>query len=423
MNFVLLTALGLLLVATLTRYSAHRLSTVEYPFMLCLVIAGWVLPQLTGLYITGAVPPDALGKALFYVILCLLFGIGGYNATRKTYKMANWQYSQTKLQFAAAALMLAGAFFYFRVSELAAEATQSYGGFWTGTITIYVFLSSMLTVGFVLAIGANIQKATFLNRAMITFGLFIYLQRILIYGRREEAVELFLIAGLYIWRKYGWVPNQLLVFGTFAVGTLFIFSVGNYRSIMIAQESYSWSGASLTQILDINFWDLFKSGFTDPLKNQELKNAALSISAADIRFEFNGGLSIWNQFVLAFIPGQIVGHDVKQNMLFSLPNLAYEEFHHIPWPGTTNTGFADSFLSFWFFGAFVFFAIGSIMRNWFISAERGSLTALMIMMLISIKSLMAITHNSYDFFLFFVNVVIFLFPALLFARKSRTRNV
>jgi hypothetical protein len=43
-------------------------------------------------------------------------------------------------------------------------------------------------------------------------------------------------------------------------------------------------------------------------------------------------------------------------------------------------------------------------------------------MLISTQSLMAVTHNSYDFFLFFVNLTVFLFPALLFARKSLVRR-
>jgi hypothetical protein len=422
MNFFLLTTLGLLLVAIITRYSSRRVMMIQYPFLVSIVIAGWVFPQLIGIYITGTVPPDALGKTLIYIMLCLLFGVWGYSTTRKTYKMANWQYSQQKLQFVAAALMLAGTLFHVRFSALAAEATELYGGFWTGIITIYVFLASMLTVGFVLAIGAYIQKPTLMNRTMIAFGLALYLQRILIYGRREVAVELFLIGALFFWRKFGWVPSRLVLFGTVVVGMLFISAAGAYREVMIVTENYSWSGVSLSRILDIDFWGIFISNFTDPLKNQELINATLFISAADIRMEFDGGLSLWNRFVFSFIPGQIVGPAVKQSLMFPLPNLALEEFSHIPWPGTTYTGFADSFLSFWFFGAFIFFAIGSIMRSWFIAAARGSLTALMILMLISTQSLMAVTHNSYDFFLFFVNLTVFLFPALLFARKSLVRR-
>lgn len=422
MNFVLLTTLSLLLVAIIMRYSARKVMMIQYPFLVSMVIAGWVLPQLIGIYLTGTVPPDTLGKTLLYIVLCLLFAVWGYGATRKTYKMANWQYSQQKLQFAAAALMLAGAFFHARFSALAAEATALYGSFWTGIITVYVFLASMLTVGFVLAIGAYIQRPTLMNRAMIAFGMALYLQRILIYGRREAAVELFVIVSLFLWRKFGWVPSRLTFFGAVVVGMFFITAAGAYRDVMLNTESYGWTGASLSNILSIDFWDIFTSGFTDPLKNQELRNAALSIGAADIRMEFDGGLALWNRFVFSFIPGQFVGYDFKRSLMFALPNLAYEEYNHIPWPGTTSTGFADSFLSFWFFGAFVFFAIGSIMRSWFIAAARGSLTALMILMLISAQSLMAVTHNSYDFFLFFVNLAAFLFPALLFARKSPVRH-
>lgn len=422
MNFVLLTTLGVLLVTIILRYSARRVMMIQYPFLVSLVIAGWAFPQLIGIYIMGTVPPDALSKTVLYIILCLLFAVWGYSITNKTYKMANWQYSQQKLQSAAAALMILGTFFHLRFSALAAEATSLYGGFWTGIITIYVFLASMLTVGFVLAIGAYIQKPTLINGAMILSGLVLYLLRIIIYGRREETVELLLIVGLFFWRKYSWVPSRLILLGAIVVGTLFVTAAGDYRAVMISTDNYGWSGATLSAILDINFLEIFTSRFTDPLMNQELKNAALSISAADIRMEFNGGLSLWNRFVSYFIPGQIIGYDLKQSLMFSLPNLALEEFNHIPWPGTTYTGFSDSFLSFWYFGAFVFFAIGSIMRRWFIAAARGSLTALMVLMLISTQSLIAVTHNSYDFFLYFVNLTVFLFPALLFARQLPVEN-
>jgi hypothetical protein len=422
MNFALLTTLGLLLVVIIARYSTRKVLMIQYPFLVSVVIAGWVFPQLIGIYVTGTVPPDALSKTISYIMLCMMFAVWGYSATRKTYRMATWQYSQQKLQIAAFALMLAGAFFHVRFSALAAEATELHGGFWTGIITVYVFLASMLTVGFVLAIGSFIQKPTMMNQAMIAFGLALYLQRILIYGRREEAVELFLIIALFLWRKYGWIPSRLVLFSAVIVGMLFISAAGAYREVMISTESFGWSGTSLSEILNINFWGIFSSSLIDPEKNQELTNAVLFISAADIRMEFDGGLSLWNRFVFSFIPGQFVGHDIKQSLQVPLPNLTFKEYYHIPWPGTTYTGFADSFGSFWFFGAFVFFAIGSVMRSWFIGAARGSLTALMILMLISVKSLMAVTHNSYDFFLFFVNLTVFLFPALLFARKSSAKH-
>lgn len=422
MNFVLLFILGLLLAVIITRYSARKVMMIQYPFLVSVVIAGWAFPQLTGIYITGTVPSDALGRALIYITMCLVFTVWGYSIPRKTYKVSDWKYSQKRLEIAAASLMIGGAFFHFRFSEMAAEANALYGGFWTGIITIYVFFASMLTVGFVVAVVTYIQKPSYLNQSMILFGMALYLQRILIYGRRETAVELSLIVALFAWRRYGWVPSRLILFGAIAAGVLFVSATGAYRAFMIDPENYGWSGVSLSKIMDIDFLGIFSGNFSDPSQNQELKNAALFISAASIRMEFDVGLSLWNRFVFSFIPGQLVGHDFKQSLIFPLRDLALEEYNHIPWPGTTLTGFTDTFLSFWYFGVFVFFAIGWIMRSWFDAAARGSLSALIVIMLIGAQSLMTVTHSSYDFFLFFINLFVFLLPALLFARQAPVRR-
>lgn len=418
MSFALLTTLCLLLLAIAARNSVRREKMLQYPFLVSAVIAGWVLPQLIGLYLTDRVASDALNRTVVYIILCLLFGVWGYSTTSTTYRMAKWEYAPQRLQIAAAGTMAVGALFQARFQALAAEATALYSGFWTGTITIYVFLASMFTIGFVLAIASYIQKPTFLNRAMIAFGLVSYLQRIVILGRREVAVELFVIVALFLWRKYGWAPSRLLFLGAIVGGMLFVQAAGVYRGLVLNAETYSWSGVSLSQILEIEYWQIFTNNLTDSLANQELLNAVLSITATDIRLQLDWGVGLWNRFVFSFIPGQIVGHDLKQSLMFSQPNLALEVFNHIPWPGTTYTGFADSFRSFWYFGAFVFFAIGVIMKKWFIGAARGSLTAFIVLALITSQSLIAVTHNSYDFFLFFVNLAVFLLPPLLFARKK-----
>ena len=422
MSFALLTTLCLLLLAIAARNSVRREKMLQYPFLVSMVIAGWVLPQLVGLYLTEAVASDALNRTVFYIILCLLFGAWGYRATSTTYPMAERDYNPQRLQFAAAGLMVMGAFFQVRFLTLAAEATALYGGAWTGIITIYVFLASMLTIGFVLAIASYIQKPTLLNRAMIALGLAFYLQRIVLHGRREDAVELFFIVALFFWRKYGWAPSRLLFLAAIVGGMLFVTAVGAYRDIVLNVDTYSWTRESLPRILEIDYWGIYTRNFTDYQANQELRNAALSITATDIRLQLDWGTGLWNRFVFSFVPGQIVGYDLKQGLMFRHPNLAWEVFGHIPWTGTTKTGFADSFRSFWYFGVVVFFAIGVIMKKWFIGAARGSFTAFIVLALITPQSLLAVTHNSYDFFLFFVNLAVFLLPALLFARKKSTNR-
>jgi hypothetical protein len=68
-------SLCLLLLAIAVSYSVRREKTLQYPFLVSMVVAGWVLPQLVGLYLTDRLASDALNRTIFYIILCLLFGV------------------------------------------------------------------------------------------------------------------------------------------------------------------------------------------------------------------------------------------------------------------------------------------------------------------------------------------------------------
>lgn len=419
LNFILLFAFGCLLLMLFLRNSVNKLQMIQYPFLMTAVMAGWAFPQMIGLAITGAVPSEAITKTTIYTAMCVLLGVAGYASTRKTYKMADWSYSRQRLERSAAVLMIVGGYFFYKYSSMAAEATLLYGGFWTGKITIYVFLASMLKIGYVVAIAANLQKPSLANITMIIIGTLMYLQRVLIYGRRQAAIELLVIMLVFLWRKYNWLPSRILLIGVFVIGALFVNAAGAYRGVttnVITDRNFS---AVLLDVAKIDFLGLFTNNLTDPDKNQELRNAALTIDAAERRSTFDAGLSFWNSLVLSFVPGQIIGHDLKQGLMFSLEDVAYEEFGHTAWAGTTQTGMATSFRSFWYFGAFVFFIIGYVMRRWFQSVRTGSPTGLIMVMLINSESLLAITHTHNDFFMVFIQLALFLFPALYFSRIGK----
>lgn len=420
-NFFLLLFLTALLGAVIIRYSAKKQMLFQYPLLMALVCAGWVMPQLFGLYVTEQVPPDALAKTVIFIFLCVVAAVWGFSSTRRVFPMAQWELSTDRLQIGALVLMLFGLYFYQRVSELAPEITRLYGGFWTGQITIFVFFSTTLTMGFICALAANIQRPTLLNRGMILVGLVMQLERVVIYGRREAAIELFTILLLYLWRKYGWLPGRWMFFGATVAGALFVNAIGSYRELMINPETYGWSGATLSNVLAIDFLGNFYNVSNDPAANSELKNAVLNIGGTDIRMAFDGGMSLWNHLVFSFVPGQFVGAEFKQSLMVDLPDNAYLVYGHIGWPGSTSTGFATAFQSFWYPGALVFFAIGYLMRRWTNAFLRGSTTGMIMLMLLTSQSLIAITHLTHTFVSIFVSIGVFVMPVLLYARVRPRR--
>ena len=95
---------------------------------------------------------------------------------------------------------------------------------------------------------------------------------------------------------------------------------------------------------------------------------------------------------------------------------AVTEFGFIPVTGSTPTGLSDSFQSFWYFGAMIFYIIGLVMSRWYRAAIRGNVIAQITVLLIVTPSLHAITHSTHWFFVYFVQLAAFLLPVVFLAR-------
>jgi hypothetical protein len=395
---------------------------IQFPFLAAVVFMGWVTPQLLGLTSYPSRPPGALEKTIFMAWLCLLACWAGYVVNRRPTRLFEWRFDRRRLVWASAALSLLGAFFYYQISLLAVDVIERFGGAWTGIITIYVLLAYPLTVGFAMALLLHIAKPTLPTLIIVLFGLSFHLFNILIQGRRQPAVELCLMVLMALWFQRRWLPPRGLVIGAFLLGALFVNSAGYYRSTMLRKDNWTWSGAGVAEVLKIDFVGNLRRIGEGKLMSPELSNAMFSIEATDRLRDFDYGLSLWNGFVQAYVPGQLLGREVKRNLYIERRDSARQVFGYVGIPGSTLTGLTDAFQSFWFFGAIKFFLIGFIMSRWWRAARAGNRVAQLVLMLCVGSSLLAITHGTQHFYLVFVAIVIFMFPALLYARVPRHRR-
>ena len=92
--------------------------------------------------------------------------------------------------------------------------------------------------------------------------------------------------------------------------------------------------------------------------------------------------------------------------------------------GLTTTGFVDAFNSFWYFGFIKFFVVAFIMSKLFMAANRGHRVAQLLCMLLTVPAMHIVTHSTFWFFKMWPHMVLFLLPALLYARVRlpRTQN-
>ena len=374
------------------------------------------MPQFLGLTNAYGLPPYALDKAVLMATLCLGASYWGYVQNRRPAKLFQWSFNRNRLLQGSIALSVIGAYFYYKVGQLAVEATAETGGAWTGIITIYVFFAQMLSVGFAMALILHFRRPSFGTWLVIGFGLLFYLERILIAGRRADSVELFLMVLYALWFNRRWAPPRTLIIGAFIVGALFINSAGDYRSTMLGEDRTSWSGAGIEKVFAIDYIGNLTAIAEGQGGGEEVRNAVFTIEAVDRRLSFDYGFSLWNGFLHSYVPQQFVGVAFKSALTIDLEDDAYKEFLYTPWPGTTYTGLADSFSSFWFFGAVKFFLIGFILSRWYRAANEGNFVAQLVIMLSMGAALHAITHTTHHFFLVFIKLAAFTVPVLLYAR-------
>ncbi len=384
---------------------------LQYPFTASAVFAGWVLPQLIGLSHNSRIPSGALDKTIFMTLLCVVAIYFGDRVGRVPLKAFNWRFNHRKLLIAATILSLIGVYFYYQVSLLAEEATIEYGGQWTGPITIYVFFSTMLTYGMILALIAYFQRPSRWAAGLILMSLVMYIDRIVMWGRRNPAVELAIIVGLVLWFRYRTPPSRLIVATVLVAGTLWVNSIGDYRRVVMGDD-----GAGLKDSLTVDYVENFRAIFTEG--GLELLNATLDIGGADILASFDFGLSHWNGLVHAYIPGQFIGRDIKTELQVDLVDSARQVYRHFPHIGTTHTGMSDAFKSFWYFGALKFFFIAYIMARLWHAATRGHQIALILLAACFVGALEAITHTTDRFYMIFPKIIFLLLPALWYAKKS-----
>lgn len=394
------------------------------PTLAAAVFAGWMLPQFVGL---AQRPPfgdeAALQKTIAFAILCQAAISLAYLQPISSGRIKERELDIIRLSAGSLALMVFGLFFYMKMlglqDEANAAAELNHTG-WSGPITIYALLAKAVTVAFGVAFVCYLKRPNLAAYSTLLIGGIVFVERILISGRRAALIELILIVvyGLLFIRR--WSLPRVLVLGGLMAGALIVNSVGTYRGLMLVDTDAAFSSRVWHALTNIDFTENLVNisiGATEPY---ELLNATATVGSVAPLRDLDLGLSLWNSIVHSYIPGQLVGADLKEALKLRLPNPAQQVYSHIPHPGATHTGLADAFQSFWYFGAVLFWLIGKTQKYWTVQAARGQLSALLMVMLSTSAALHSITHTSHHFWLELPLLFAFLFPVLHFARRART---
>ncbi len=372
------------------------------------VFIGFVWIQLHGLWRNEwSLPHGSLSKTCFMALLCILAFWWGYSRRVRPLRMLSGEYDTRRLLLASLCLTLFGAVFFFLISRLPEEMVNA--SQWSGLAVAYRFFAQTVGYGFAIAclLWARFRSRPALVVAIAGGGL--YLDRIVLAGRRADAAEFFFIIVLALMFGRGWRIPRLGMLLVMIFMVLGMNSTGQYRTL--AEEARWYSPLMVGSINFVkNMEDIFWNG------GEEMKNALYIVNAYDETGDFDYGASYWNQFIFNYVPAQLVGAEAKTGLQIEKPDLAAKVFGHRASTGSTMTGLADSFGSFWYFGAFNFAIVGFVLRKIWNAAKYGSMAAQLLYMLLITKALHVITHHTDWFFFPWIHMAIFFFPFLFWAR-------
>lgn len=403
-----LTAIGLVMLAS---GMLRRGAPYEYPFLAGATLFGFILPQLPGLALDPYLADGAVTKTALFAAPCMLALMAGWRIGRSApLRALDWTFEERALLVAAALMSLIGAFFYWMITRLPPELTEA--TLWSGPGTIYIFFAKTLTYGLAVAVLCMVRRPSWAAAAIIGFCLIFILDRVVLHGRRAEAVDLVMILLLALWFQRRVAIARPLMLALVVAGALAVNSTGDYRSLARSSDGPRWE--QLTEIDAVgNFRRLMETG------GEEMRNAAAMVDHIAHTHEFDYGIFHWNEIVFGFVPAQIVGRGVKEALY--LPPPSPYPHNYVPLTGTTWTGFADAFRSFWYFGALKFFLIALVLGRIFAAAMRGSTLWQIVAMLSAGPAMHVITHHTQFLPTAWLHMTLFLIPFLALARTHPRR--
>ena len=390
----------------------------QFPFAAAAVFLGFIVPQLFGLLKSENLPILALERYIFMCILCLLMcWLGDFVVQRRGNRnIRPTLYDPTRWLAAATFLMLVGGIAFLKNRSLFREGFEMKTG-----ITVAVnFFVTLLRYGFIMALIHFLRSNSKYALVLVLLAGLFYLDRIVFLGRRRDAVEFaFILAGSAWFVLYYSVPRPVVI-GGLVLATLCLFSVGDYRSVVVSRTGErDW--AKLQDLdLEQNFRKTTSKGSSETVAGIYLMAACSTEQALTLNF----GANHWNGLVFNYIPAQVFGTTFKQSFYLPVPNvgeIALRRYGYIMSRGSTMTGMVDCFASFWYLGCLKFFVIAYIMSRLYRRATDGKLIAQSVYLFMMAYALHAITHSTTWFVSPWVHILIFWIPLMFYAgRRSST---
>lgn len=364
----------------------------QYPCFMGATFGVFIIPQAIALLGNPAeANQQSIARVLLMSCLCALMCWIGYQLSPNLNFIKKFDISvdRNKLLHGGIAFVLISYVFTFLISHY--TGVDLYTRHWTGAATIFNFFTGLIYPGLTIILLATCQQPSFAKIILTIWAAVLPLQSIIIYGRRESLAIFLFIIGLSFYFVCRYTPPKWLFIFLLTFALLIIPMTHSYRTI---SASGDWSKVEELKPVD-SFQDYLKQG-----KYLELRNAALLMDGVVRIGKYEYGLNYWNGLVYNFLPGQLVGHKLKNYLQIKSPVYYYLQYlynYKIP-VGSTITGIADSFIQFDYFGSLFYLLLGYFFKNLWIAAKyRNSVVSQVLYCSLISSAMLTITHQTSHF--------------------------
>lgn len=397
----------------------RREDRMQFPFLAGATVILMVCVPLYGLMLDTTRPADAsITRFLIMAILCQLASWAGYNYSWESKTLSNYSFNLRRLSISAVLLAAFGFYFAYRLSNTEIQLSEDTNQ-WTGLATVLFFFSSVSRYGFVLAAILYFRTKDWRFLLVMIPQMILYGTQFLA-GRRSPTGEfLIIVMTLLFFYTKKCIPLWLLVPGMVIMAT-FSYNIGLIRSTTDQPFIERVQGFVAAKPLE----SLSAQGQSEQSRYIEIHNSINFMEAKALGGHYDRGLHFWNQLVFGFVPAQFVGADFKKALQFDLTDdtalTGFEKNN-----GSCESGIAEAFMAFGYFGCALFFIMGASFRWLWDQSVRGNVPCQLVLMLNMLGGVMSYTIQLWTILNGLVCIVIFTGPFLWWSAKTphRARKV
>lgn len=394
----------------------------NYPFSYPLILAAaqlyFLTPGFFALSTSGFFDAYEVGWAASYGSLASIAAYVGWQYPSEAImaRIRPGRVERDRAKIWATGAIVFGSFFTLMIQTV--DKTLLEHSQWSGPQTIYYFLATPLWLAM------PVCAVLFVRTRKITFLLLLAIPLLMVVpgkfasGRRDEIVEVGLLAILCLRIAFGYMPSRLVFMAGGAFLAVLFSNIGSYRGTSKESGAIEATKSVINDFIGKNKvirkveWDY-----------PEAVNYITTFNYRMDNFNVNLGVYYWNRLVFNYVPGQIVGFGTKEAMQFDLEKslevaLGKRNIEQVP--GATNTGLMDTFDAFSWAGVLLFGFTGSFLSALFKGMLRGSESATFCYCYLLVMGAVGFTHEMTYMLTGVINVFIFQY---VWQRTSKVKKL